>query len=155
VLHADDEAGTGLDLATALASPVPGEHLYVCGPPGLIAATLAAATSAGWPDSAVHRESFSPVASDGADTAFALTLARSGLTLQVPADRTALDVLLEHGVAIDSACEQGVCGTCVTRVLAGEPDHRDQWLSAQEHAANDCFTPCCSRARSAALVLDL
>jgi len=65
------------------------------------------------------------------------------------------EVLDEAGVEIETSCEQGVCGTCVTRVLEGIPDHRDQFMTADEHARNDCFTPCCSRAKSPRLVLDL
>jgi vanillate O-demethylase ferredoxin subunit len=53
------------------------------------------------------------------------------------------------------SCEQGICGTCVTRVLEGTPDHRDLYLTEDEHAKNDRFTPCCSRAKSQMLVLDL
>ncbi|MNR49376.1 Phenoxybenzoate dioxygenase subunit beta [compost metagenome] len=64
-------------------------------------------------------------------------------------------MLDEAGIEIESSCEQGVCGTCVTRVLSGIPEHRDQFLTVAEHAANDRFTPCCSRARSSRLVLDL
>jgi len=59
------------------------------------------------------------------------------------------------GIEVATSCEQGVCGTCVTRVLAGEPDHRDYFLSAEEQAAGDQITPCCSRAKSGRLVLDL
>lgn len=53
------------------------------------------------------------------------------------------------------SCEQGVCGTCLTRVLEGVPDHRDLYLTPDERAANYQFTPCCSRAKSRRLVLDL
>ena len=61
----------------------------------------------------------------------------------------------EVGVEIPTSCEQGVCGTCLTRVIEGVPDHRDLYLTPEEQAANDQFTPCCSRAKSARLVLDL
>ncbi len=54
-----------------------------------------------------------------------------------------------------ASCEQDVCGTCLTRVLEGDPDHRDVYLTPEEPAANDQFTPCCSRSKSARLVLDL
>src|SRR3546814_15986663 len=64
-------------------------------------------------------------------------------------------ILAANGIDIPVSCEQGICGTCVTRVLRGEPDHRDLFMPDQEHAANDQFTPCCSRARSLRLVLDL
>jgi vanillate O-demethylase ferredoxin subunit len=39
--------------------------------------------------------------------------------------------------------------------MDGEPEHRDIYLSDDERARNDLFTPCCSRAKSAMLVLDL
>jgi len=70
-------------------------------------------------------------------------------------DQTALQAMMDAGVDIESSCEQGVCGTCVTRVLAGVPDHKDLYFTPEEHAANDQFTPCCSRSRTARLVLDL
>ena len=65
------------------------------------------------------------------------------------------DRLRDIGVEIPVSCEQGICGTCLTRVLEGEPDHRDLFLTEDEQAANDQFTPCCSRAKSARLVLDI
>jgi vanillate O-demethylase ferredoxin subunit len=66
-----------------------------------------------------------------------------------------LKVLAEQGVDIPYSCEEGVCGTCLTRVLAGVPEHRDLYLTDEERAANDQFAPCCSRARTPLLVLDL
>ena len=59
------------------------------------------------------------------------------------------------GVEVMTSCEQGVCGTCLTGVVDGTPDHRDQYLTPEEQAANDCFMPCISRSRSPVLVLDL
>jgi vanillate O-demethylase ferredoxin subunit len=56
---------------------------------------------------------------------------------------------------VQTSCEQGVCGTCITRVLEGVPDHKDLYFTPDEQAANDQFTPCCSRAKSKRLVLDL
>ncbi|WP_287811874.1 2Fe-2S iron-sulfur cluster binding domain-containing protein, partial [Pseudomonas sp.] len=82
-------------------------------------------------------------------------LASSGQEFQIPADKSVVQVLESHGVEIPVSCEQGVCGTCLTRVLEGVPEHRDLFLTEAEQAANDQFTPCCSRARSAVLVLDL
>jgi vanillate monooxygenase ferredoxin subunit len=64
-------------------------------------------------------------------------------------------VLAECGVQLQTSCEMGVCGTCLTRVIAGQADHRDQVLSAEERARNDIFAPCCSRAHSRLLVVDL
>jgi vanillate O-demethylase ferredoxin subunit len=73
----------------------------------------------------------------------------------VPADRSVLQVLIDNRVDVPYSCEQGVCGTCVTRLLDGTPDHRDLYLTDEEHAKNDHFMPCCSRAKSKVLVIDL
>jgi vanillate O-demethylase ferredoxin subunit len=66
-----------------------------------------------------------------------------------------LQALAAVGVDIPFACEQGVCGTCLTRVLQGVPDHKDSYLTPEEQAAGDQFMPCCSRAKTARLVLDI
>ncbi len=154
-LHASC-AGARLDVSTLLASPQPGRHLYVCGPNGFMHHVLSAAHAAGWPDNQVHREFFAAAPIDHcADQPFEVELARSGRVFQIPAERSVFEVLDEAGIEIDSSCEQGVCGTCVTRVLDGTPAHRDQFMTADEHARNDRFTPCCSRAKTPRLVLDL
>ena len=75
--------------------------------------------------------------------------------IPVAADQSALEALRAEGVYVPSSCEEGVCGTCLTVVLAGECDHRDQYLTDEERAANDQFLPCRSRARGERLVLDL
>ena len=145
-----------LDAAQILASPTQGDQLYVCGPPGFMSHIQSTAKEAGWSDQQIHREDFAaPAQVLEGDQPFEIELSRSGRVIQVPAQKSALDVLLEHDVEIETSCEQGICGACVTRVLAGEPDHRDQFMSAAEHARNDSFTPCCSRSRSPRLVLDL
>lgn len=158
-LHFDDgPAEQRLDLEAILADPVPGAHLYVCGPGGLIEAALKTAKARGWPDSRVHREFFAPLQSAAAQAepgAFQVKVASSGQVFDVPADKPITQVLAEHGIDVPTSCEQGVCGACVTRVLEGEPDHRDVFLTADEQAQNDQMTVCCSRSRTPLLVLDL
>ncbi|QHD00834.1 oxidoreductase [Pseudomonas sp. S04] len=143
--------------ARALLTPCQaGTHLYVCGPSGFINYILDSAQNGGWPQERVHKEFFAAAPIDqGANAAFEVELASSGQVFHIPAERTVFEVLDEAGIAIESSCEQGVCGTCVTRILKGIPEHRDKFLTLAEHAANDRFTPCCSRARSSRLVLDL
>jgi vanillate O-demethylase ferredoxin subunit len=156
--HFDDgDAAQRLDLATLLAAAPPATHLYVCGPQGYIDAVLAAARARGWPEAQLHREYFAAAATaaTAGDTAFEVELARSGRVVVVPADRTVVQALAAAGVEVPTSCEQGVCGTCLTRVLAGTPAHRDLYLTPEEQAANDQFTPCCSRATTPRLVLDL
>lgn len=155
--HFDDGApDQKLDLAAVLASPAADTHLYVCGPKGFIDAVLGTARKAGWPEAQLHCEFFSAevVKSDN-DASFEIKLASSGRILLVPADKTVTNVLAEAGVEIPVSCEQGVCGTCLTRVLAGIPDHKDMYLTPEEQAKNDQFTPCCSRSKSGQLTLDL
>lgn len=145
-----------LNLDSAIGPPDTGTHLYVCGPPGFMGWVLAGARALGWPEAQLHKEYFAAPAQAGLpESAFELRLARSGRSLDVPVGRRVIDVLAEHGIEVPVSCEQGVCGTCLTRVVDGTPDHRDTFLTDEERARNDCFTPCCSRSRSPRLVLDL
>ena len=157
--HFDDgPEAQRLDLAALLAQPQPGTHLYVCGPKGFMDAVLSTARAAGWGEQQLHWEFFSAGADTAprtGDEAFEVQLASSGRVITVAPDRTVTQALAEAGVEVLVSCEQGVCGTCLTRVLQGTPDHRDMYLTPEEQAANDQFTPCCSRAKSARLVLDL
>lgn len=157
-LHLDDGAALQkLDLDRDLGSPEAGVHVYVCGPSGFMDWVLSGASARGWPQEQLHREYFAaPVASNDADAAsFEVQIGAEGATYTVAPDQSVVEVLALHGVDIPVSCEQGVCGTCLTRILSGEPDHRDSFLTDAERAANNQFTPCCSRARSAKLVLDL
>jgi vanillate O-demethylase ferredoxin subunit len=155
--HLDDgPAAQRLDLAPLFGGPPDAAHVYVCGPQGFIDAVLAAAASAGWSDAFVHREYFgAKVAPASAEGSFDLRLARSGRQVHVAAGQSAAQALAAQGIEVPVSCEQGVCGSCLTRVLEGRCDHRDLYLTADEQARNDCFTPCVSRAKSPLLVLDL
>jgi vanillate monooxygenase ferredoxin subunit len=155
--HFDDgEAAQKLDIAATLRQAPAGTHLYVCGPQGFMDAVLNAGRNTGWPEERLHREYFAAAPVDHTnDGRFELELASSGRVITVQPEQTALAALLEAGLDIPMSCEQGVCGTCLTGVKAGTPDHRDQYLTDEERAANDQFLPCCSRAFSARLVLDL
>ncbi|MDR5748897.1 PDR/VanB family oxidoreductase [Caballeronia sp. LZ029] len=133
-----------------------GAHLYLCGPRQFmdLVETTAAPT---WPPEAVHLEYFAadPMSLTGSQETFQVRLARSDTTFAVPAGRSIVEVLAEHGVHIETSCEQGVCGTCLTGVLDGVPDHRDVFLTDAEKQACDKIMPCVSRAKSLLLVLDL
>lgn len=147
-----------VDMEKLLPAFAEGLRLYICGSGGFTDAALGACARRGWPDDAVSTERFAPQPSAGSaadDRPFELVIASSGRVLHVPRGQSALDALRAAGFTIPSSCEQGLCGTCICGVLEGEPEHRDQCLSAQARKANDCFTPCCSRARSERLTLDL
>ncbi|WP_432731585.1 PDR/VanB family oxidoreductase [Variovorax sp. W6] len=154
--HDDGPPAQRLDLAATIGPPAPGRHIYVCGPQGFLDAVRATARELQWPDAQVHFEYFSGVAlTTGPQDEFEVELRSSGRVVRVPASLSVVDALAAEGIDIPVSCAQGVCGTCLTRLLEGEVEHRDLYLTPEEQAANDQFLPCCSRARSARLVLDL
>ena len=155
--HFDDGATVQkLDIPALLEAPQPGRHLYVCGPKGFMDVVLASARAAGWPEAQLHYEFFgAEVAQKADDGSFEVLLASSGRIVVVPPDRTIVQALAAEGIAVATSCEQGVCGTCLTRVIEGTPDHRDMYLTPEEQAAGDQMLVCCSRAATARLVLDL
>jgi ferredoxin-NADP reductase len=149
-----DETGL-LDLDALLGAPRADTLVYCCGPEPLLAAVEQ--RCAGWPAGALRVERFTakPIGEPALGGSFQVVLARSGLTLEVPPDRSILDVVEEAGVGVLSSCSEGTCGTCETPVLDGEPDHRDSVLTDSEHAAGDCVMICVSRSCRPRLVLDL
>lgn len=155
--YADDEAPDWqLDARAAIGAPAADKHLYVCGPTGFMNYILETARGLGWHEDHLHREYFAAAPIDHAsDGPFELEIKSSGKVIPVAAEQSAARALLDAGFDVSLSCEQGVCGTCMTKVLSGVPDHRDLYLTDDEHARNDCFTPCCSRARTRRLVLDL
>ncbi|MEU5047951.1 PDR/VanB family oxidoreductase [Streptomyces griseorubiginosus] len=156
LVRPQDEYGL-LDLATHLGVPKEGTLVHACGPEPLLRAVQE--QCAGWPPGTLGVERFAPVPTAAADaattTAFELELARSGLTLTVPPDRSVLETVEEAGVDVDFSCREGTCGTCETDVLEGVPDHRDSLLTEDERAAGDTMLICVSRSCGPRLVLDL
>ena len=164
-IHWDNgDPANGLNLSAALKEFEDGTHLYYCGPPGFMEAVSTA--SVHWPSDSVHREYFSPTVNPtnlnslgsgnseyGFGPPFQVKIASTGKVIDVPNDRSILSVLRDHGIEIEAQCELGVCGTCRTGYLAGDPDHRDFVLEADEQSCQ--MTLCCSRSKSPLLVLDL
>jgi ferredoxin-NADP reductase len=149
-----DETGL-LDLDALLGTPRPNTLVYCCGPEPLLAAVEQRCTA--WPPRSLHVERFAPKpqAAPVLTEAFEVVLRQSELTLTVPPERSILSVVEEAGVGVLSSCAEGTCGTCETRVLDGEPDHRDSVLDEEERRANDCMMICVSRSCGPRLVLDL
>jgi len=157
--HFDDAAPEQkLDMKTELNRMAGNSHIYVCGPNGFMDYVLNSAKEAGWPSEQIHREYFSAAEVDDSAEAldvFDVEIKSTGKVISVQAEQTVVEALEDNGVFINVACEEGVCGTCITRVVDGEPAHRDVFMTDEEHAKNDQFTPCCSRSKSPKLVLDL
>jgi vanillate monooxygenase ferredoxin subunit len=140
-----------------LRQPDAGTVIYVCGPDGFMDFVIHEATEAGWSLDAIHKERFAPteasnIESESSD--FTIRLASNGAEYEVGENESVLDVLLENGVDAPHSCQQGICGECIVRVLAGEADHRDDVLTDRERA-DGLFTTCSSRALSPILELDL
>ncbi|MEX3009680.1 2Fe-2S iron-sulfur cluster-binding protein [Hoeflea sp. TYP-13] len=144
-------------LADILNNGQGGGHLYLCGPGPFMDLVRETAANSGWPESRVHLEYFSadPDALQLDGDAFEVVLEKSGTTLVVGSDQTIIEAMEEAGLEVLTSCEQGVCGTCVTNVIEGEPDHRDLYFNAGEHASGKVITPCVSRCKGKRLVLDL
>lgn len=145
-----------LDMPALVGQRLDGAQLYVCGPPGFMDAVIKCSEQS-WPKQTVHREYFSndPQAGHADDAGFKVKIASSGDIIDVAPDQTIVEALAAHGISIPVSCEQGICGTCLTGVIEGEPEHRDSILTDEEHDANDEMTLCCSRSKSDLLVLDL
>ncbi|SEQ23206.1 vanillate O-demethylase ferredoxin subunit [Amphritea atlantica] len=153
----DDGSADSFDPQSVLKEAAKGRHLYICGPQGFINFITDSARAYGWDNDNIHFELFSQDLSAANDdnAGFQIRIASSGQLIDIGADQTVLEALEEQGFEIPCSCEQGVCGTCLLPVIEGTPDHRDMYLSDAEKQLNNQFTPCCSRALSDCLVLDL
>jgi vanillate O-demethylase ferredoxin subunit len=157
ILHHDEGVREqSLDVANLLMHRAPGTHVYVCGPPGLIQGVRDAAKH--WPGGTVHFELFGAVrAGTGANAEngpFDVHLKRRNVTYHIPADKSILDVLTADGIKIRTVCNDGFCGTCTTRYVAGNVEHRDGVLD--EEGRKNLIQVCVSRALPGdMLVLDL
>lgn len=153
---AEDRQGR-VNLESVLGLPRAHMLVYACGPAGMLRAVEDLCM--GWPPGVLHTERF--VAAElgvGSDNEpFEVELARSGMTVAVPTDRTILEAVEEVGVRVLSSCRHGLCGTCETRILAGRPDHRDAVLTEDDREAGEVMMICCSRAAAGCdrLTLDL
>ncbi|ANC04041.1 ferredoxin [Pseudomonas putida] len=151
VFHESAKDGR-LDLATVIAWADADTVIYSCGPASMLDGIDTQCAS--WAPGRVHYERFAAQEVEAENGAFEVEFARSGITVEVPADKTILEVAEENGIDIDSSCQEGVCGACETRILSGSPDHRDTVLSAKERAAGRSMMVCVSRCCSSRLVLD-
>ncbi len=155
VFHFDDQDEEQKLLpARDIPPPAAGTHIYVCGPQGFMDWIIGLAEGAGHASANVHREYFSANV-DKSGESFEVVAERSGITVQVGPEDTIAKALARAGVKIEVKCEEGVCGTCVTDVLEGTPDHRDMFLTDDEKEEGAMMCACCSRACSSRIVLDI
>jgi ferredoxin-NADP reductase len=160
--HDGGDPSNGIDLKNVVGVQEDGQHLYLCGPGGLISAARDAASH--WRSGTVHFELFASTKSDnkivqgapslGVDQSFEVELKKSGITFTVPADKSILELMWEHNVDVMYACEDGWCGNCKVGLISGKVDHRDEFLDETDR--EDFMQVCISRAKSGEkLVLDI
>jgi len=142
-----------LDIGGIVARADGATQLYCCGPTRMIDAFVEAGH--GRPSATMHFERFTAAAAQAVEGGYTVVLQRSGKRLSVLPGKTLLDTLLDEDISVSYACTNGICGTCLTGVVAGTPDHRDEFLSDQERRAGKCMLVCCSGSRTQELVLDL
>ncbi len=152
--HDDGPQEQRLDLSRDLPPPDGATHIYVCGPAGFMDWVISSAEARGYAPATIHREYFSAKIDSSGDS-FEVEARASGVTVTVGPEDTIARALARVGVKIPVKCEEGVCGTCLTSVLQGVPDHRDKFLTEEEREANEDICTCCSRAIGARLVLDV
>ncbi|KDN81811.1 PDR/VanB family oxidoreductase [Kitasatospora cheerisanensis] len=140
-IRTDDVHGLP-DAAELLSHAARDAAVYVCGPAPMLGAVQRALDAS--PAASLHFERFgaAPIV-DGKP--FAIRLGADGERVTVPADRSALDVARELKPDLAYSCKQGFCGTCVLKVSAGTPEHRDRRLT-EEQRAEGLVLPCVSRA---------
>lgn len=150
----DDPAMPRLDIQALIDAQPDDTHVYFCGPERLMQAIKTGASQ--WEADRLHSENFSG-SSINAGTAkqFEVVIASTGKVITVPAARSLLDVLWDHGFRIDYVCKEGICGSCLVDVLEGIPEHRDDFQTATEKERNEMIATCCSRSLSDRLVLDI
>ncbi|MBO6901131.1 MAG: 4Fe-4S dicluster domain-containing protein [Rhizobiaceae bacterium] len=142
--HFSRESGRA-DLAKTIPVFRPGMKLYTCGSDRYMDAVFEAARNNGWPEDALSREYFTvPEPPDYVNTPFLIELTKTGRIIEVPAEKSATDVLAENGIPISTKCSDGICGVCACNYSDGEVEHRDYVLSAKERQSR--IVLCCSRA---------
>lgn len=151
----EEPGGTMLDLQSVLSELGPNDHVYCCGPIGMLNAFRATAETLGIAAEQIHFEYFSSASESATTGGYDLILAKRQQVIRVTEGQTPLRALLAAGIEVPYSCEDGVCGACETQVLDGTPDHRDMILTEKERAEGRSMMICCSGCKSSSLTLNL
>ena len=150
-----DAAGERLEIAAHIGALHPKALLLICGPLPLLEAARVAWAAAGRAAANLRFETFGNTGARASEP-FWVELPRHGVTLQVPAERTLLDVLNDAGIETLFDCRRGECGLCAIDIVSvqGSVDHRDVFLSAHEQREGRRLCACVSRVTGGGVVLD-
>jgi vanillate O-demethylase ferredoxin subunit len=155
-IHLDKNGRSSMDIDLVLAEPDGETLLYICGPAGFNKWVKGNALAMGWKADHIKQEVFTNDQMEWADPqTFQIELQKSGQTLTVEKDQTIIDALHMQDIQVPYSCMQGTCGTCLTKVVEGEIEHRDIVLNHEEKKAQDQMCLCVSRSKGGKLILDL
>ncbi len=153
--HDGGDPNSGFDIGNFLSKQTLGAHIYFCGPPSFMKAVENG--TQGWPKDTIHSEYFIPPetrkAAEPKTQEFQVKIASTGKVFSISKTQSIVEVLRDNGMSIDTSCEDGYCGTCMTRFLDGEPEHRDLVLDKDDR--KEFVLICCARSKTPTLVLDL
>lgn len=149
----DEDGPRSLKIASIIADAPPDAHIYCCGPATMLDDFTEATRDLD--GDRVHMERFTGISDARPAHGYTVELARSSTTLRINEGQSVLDAVLDAGIEVEFSCMEGICGTCRTRVLSGQPDHRDSVLSPAERAAGDIMLICSSGSKGDRLVLDI
>ena len=155
-IHANQNDHPSIDLDKVLSEPNHDTLIYCCGPAGFNQWVKSTALDLGWNATHIKQELFSMDTKVFSEPkAFNLKMEKSGKTISIPADRSIIDMIELENVSVNYSCLQGTCGSCITKVVAGDVDHRDAFLTEAEKLENEKMCLCVSRAKGADLAIDL
>lgn len=149
------EQGEAFDLAAEFTALPPDGEAYLCGPHGLLEAARNLWRESGRPMSRLRFEVFGD-SGRFAEQPFKVEIPHHGRTVEVRADQTMLDALMEAGIDMIYDCRRGECGLCAVNVTeASAPlDHRDVFFSAEERHEEVRMCACVSRAVGGSVTID-
>ena len=140
------------DLLTLVVPVGDMDHVWLCGPFGMLTEARAVLAELGVPNERVHFELFwvdEPPPElrhpdrvvDGATSEVTVILDGRSTTSAMSQDKRLLDAAQEVRADLPFACKGGVCGTCRAKVCAGEVDMvRNYALEPEEVAAGFVLT---------------
>lgn len=155
--HGLDAGAVSARVTSLFKEPSPQTHVYLCGPRPFMDLIRPIALNTLPPEN-LHVEYFAAdetVRAGADETLFTVRLARSGREIEVSAGQSIVQALAERGIEVETYCQQGLCGTCMTKILEGIPDHRDGILPDDAKQAGNVMMICVSRSLTPLLVLDL
>jgi uncharacterized protein len=121
--------------------PLKPYHFYLCGPTPMLESLVPALENWGVPDARIHFEAFGPACvkrksavppsaaetpAQASDLVVSVNFVKSGKQVAwQPASGNLLAFVESQGIAVDSGCRAGSCGSCQTRIQHGEVRYRE------------------------------